>query len=135
MEKLRAALSRLPQWVLTAATTLLILWLTLAPDPLGDDAPTLFPGADKIVHAIMFGFLTTMILLDTERKRGWIQLPAVRIVSAAVASALLGALIEVAQLEMEMGRGFEWADMAADATGAALCGCGWKMLQRHWSVN
>ena len=74
MEKLRAALSRLPQWVFTAATTLLILWLTLAPDPLGDDAPTLFPGADKIVHAIMFGFLTTMILLDTERKRGWIQL-------------------------------------------------------------
>ena len=41
MEKLRAALSRLPQWVFTAATTLLILWLTLAPDPLGDDAPTL----------------------------------------------------------------------------------------------
>ncbi len=97
--------------------------------------PHTFPGADKIVHAIMFGFLTTMILLDTERKRGWIQLPAVRIVSAAVASALLGALIEVAQLEMEMGRGFEWADMVADATGAALCGCGWKMLQRHWSVN
>ena len=85
----------------------------------------------------MFGFLTTMILLDTERKRGWIQLPAVRIVSAAVASALLGALIEVARSSRwKWEEGLNEADMVADATYAALCGRGWKMLRRrHWSVN
>ena len=135
MEKIRATISKLPGWILTAATTLLILWLTLAPNPLGDDAPTLFPGADKVVHALMFGFLVTMILLDRERKDGWLPVKDAWIVGSVAASALLGAAIEVAQLLMGVGRGFEWADMGADAIGASICGYGWRQLQHFWSIT
>ena len=74
MDKIRNLLSRFPGWLFTVLTILIILWLTLMPDPLGDDAPSLFPGADKLVHAIMFGFLTTMIMLDRQRRNRWKEL-------------------------------------------------------------
>ena len=64
MERLRKTLTGFPPWSFSLFTVMVILWLTLMPDPLGDDAPTLFPGADKIVHGLMFGFLTIVVLLD-----------------------------------------------------------------------
>ena len=45
------------------------------PDPLGDDAPTLFPGADKVVHAIMFGFLDAAAGLSEE---AWLERDRIR---------------------------------------------------------
>lgn len=129
MEKFQKTLTRLPSWILTISTTLLILWLTLAPDPLGEDSPRLFPGADKVLHALMFGFLTMMILLDRVRRKGWMPLRLPSVAGAALASAVLGGLVEVAQLEMQMGRGFEWADILADTIGAATAAAGWSFIQ------
>lgn len=133
MEKFRNALSKLPSWLLTILTTLLILWLTLAPDPLGDDSPTLFPGADKVVHALMFGFLTVMLLLDKERRNGWHKLGNRFIWLSAVSSSLFGIVIEFLQLAMAMGRGFEYTDMVADITGSVICAYGWSLFQKCWS--
>lgn len=130
---LRKQISALPPWLLTALTLALILWLTLSPDPLGDDAPHLFPGADKVVHALMFGFLTVMMLLDRQRRRGWKVLPPVAVWCAALLSASVGIAIEFAQRAMAMGRGFEVADMAADAAGACICAVMWLLLQRRWT--
>lgn len=133
MDKIRNLLSRFPGWLFTVLTILIILWLTLMPDPLGDDAPSLFPGADKLVHAIMFGFLTTMIMLDRQRRNRWKELGGKFIIASALISSLFGILIEVLQLEMDMGRGFEVADMVADAGGSFLCAWCWKTFQGSWS--
>lgn len=129
---LRKQTSKLPPWIFTTLTTLLILWLTLAPDPLGDNSPDLFPGADKVVHAIMFGFLTVMTLVDYQRRRAWRPVAGKTIWTAAAASSLLGIMIEFIQRAMDMGRGFEVADMCADVAGACLCALLWTLLQRHW---
>ena len=133
MNKIKELLSRMPKWIFTVLTVLLILWLTLAPDPLGDDSPELFPGADKIVHAIMFGFLTVMILLDRERKGDWTTLGKPFIAIAGISSAALGIIIEFIQRAMDMGRGFEVADMIADCVGSFLCAVLWMWLQPRWS--
>ncbi len=133
MDKIKEILTRLPAWALTALTVLLILWLTLAPDPLGEDAPTLFPGADKVVHALMFGFLTVMILLDKERKSAWHPVGWPFILLAAAGAAGLGIAIEFVQNAMEMGRGFEVADMIADCIGAVICAVCWEKFQYCWS--
>ena len=135
MDKAKAFLTALPSWLLSLLTVVLILWLTLMPDPLGDDAPQLFPGADKVVHAIMFGFLTVMILLDRQRKKNWIPLSSPFVWMSALFSTMLGIAIEVAQLEMKLGRGFEVADMVADTIGAALCAAIWLRTQHLWSRN
>ena len=135
MDKVRDSLTRLPGWIFTSVTVLLILWLTLAPDPLGDDTPTLFPGADKIVHGLMFGFLTVMVLLDKERKNGWHEVAGLFILLAAISTAAFGIAIEFIQKAMEMGRGFEAADMIADCVGVIICAVCWQALQHKWSVR
>lgn len=132
MDKTRKILSKAPAWIFTSCTVIIILWLTLVPDPLGDDAPRLFPGADKVVHGLMFGFLTLMILLDRQRRNDWMPITRAFAAFAAAASSLLGIAVEFAQFFMQMGRGFEVADMAADLTGSIICAAGWLLLQRHW---
>lgn len=125
MKRLQTLLSPLPPWTLTLATVAAILWLTLSPAPLGPQPPLLFPGADKVVHALMFGFLTLMLCLDRQRAKGWKSPAPAFVWGAAAASALLGTAIEFAQLSMGLGRGFETSDILADAVGAALAAILW----------
>lgn len=132
MVKLKKMLQRFPSWSFSVFTLLVILWLTLAPKPLGDEAPVLFPGADKIVHGIMFGFLVMMILLDIQRKTGWVKTGWVTMLIVAAISSFFGIMIEFAQLNMNMGRGFETSDMAADAIGAFSLGIVWELCQHLW---
>ena len=135
MERIRISLSRLPVWLFSIVTILVILWLTLAPRPLGEESPKLFPGADKVVHGIMFGYLTIMMALDWQRKHHWKIVYPRRVFLGATLSALLGILIEFAQESMNMGRGFEYADMAADTIGAFVFAFLWILLQKFWTNN
>lgn len=118
-------LAALPPWALTVTGLLAILWLTLAPEPLGDEELPLFPGADKIAHMIMFGGFSLLLLLDNTRRNGWRREPAQKVWGAGGVSALLGVAVEIAQWKMEMGRSFEWGDIAADSLGALLCVICW----------
>lgn len=127
-ERIKSILQRLPAWSLSTLTVLLILWLTLASKPLGDDSPRLFEGADKVAHAVMFGFLTLMLLLDRVRRNGWRRPPSRTVWASAAGSAMLGIVVEFVQRSMGLGRGFEVADMAADTAGAILCALAWIWL-------
>ena len=135
MESLRKALSKLPAWLLSIVTMLVIFWLTLAPKPLGDETPMFFPGADKVVHGIMFGFLGSMMMLDWQRKNHWREVYPRRIFVCATLSATLGILIEFAQASMGLGRGFEYADIAADTIGAYVFAIFWVLFQKYWIQN
>lgn len=118
-------LAKLPAWTLSIATTIAILWLTLAPDPIGDTSLPLFPGADKVVHAIMFGGLALMLLVDCKRRNWGERVPKWFILCVVAASALFGLLIEYLQGWMGMGRSFDILDFIADFIGAVLAGILW----------
>lgn len=128
-DKIRRSLAALPGWTLSVLTLAVIMWLTLVPDPFGDDSPSLFPGADKLVHALMFGFLALMILLDIRRRNAWRGTTLAEAVAAAVISTSIGVLIEFLQLVMALGRGFEVADMLADFSGSVICVFIWQIFQ------
>ena len=130
MDKARRIMEKLPPWILTALTTLAILWLTLAPKPLGDMKPELFPGADKVVHAIMFGGLALVIYIDRSRSKGWSVLSAAYVITAMFAVMLFGAGIEFLQDMMGSGRSFDVNDIWADVAGAALTALLWLTLTR-----
>lgn len=127
---MKRVLGALPPWCLTVLTLTAILWLTLAPHPLGETTVPLFEGADKIVHAIMFGFLTAMIVIDHARRDGWEPPSILYIMSAALLSTCVGAIIEVLQLQMALGRGFEWGDIIADGAGALVSALGMIIILR-----
>lgn len=104
----------------TILTATLILWLTLAPHPVGAVRVNLFPGADKAVHFMMFATLTFVALSDMCRYRT--QLTKVRIGITFLSISLFSILDEWAQQAMSMGRSAEIADLIADICGAtAAC--------------
>jgi len=130
---------RIPAGVLTAVVMAAILWLTLAPHPLPENDLPLFPGADKLVHACMFGGLYFIMALDAvtwrvahARKRrahsGGPEtetgistvLPVKMSVLFALAAILTGGAIELAQGAMGLGRGCDLFDFLADAAGVLL---------------
>lgn len=115
--------------LLSSVVVLAILWLTLAPHPLpADDIPMFFPNADKLVHALMFGGLVFALVIDRELflQRRYLttsRMPrrsCLPLILFFVAATLFGGLIELLQNAMGLGRGADWLDFAADASGALL---------------
>ena len=109
-------LMSVPPVVLSALAVAGMLWLTLAPDPLPDETPVLFPGADKIAHFLMFGVIAALLALDFYRlkgsRRAWL--------TGAFVSGLLGGVIEIVQ------------DWAADVAGAIVGALIMKYMAGRW---
>lgn len=131
MNDIRAFIAKLPAWMLTFLCVAAIAWLTLAPHPLGDNDLPLFPGADKVAHALMFGGLTFCILLDKRRKDGWLPLSFGILAMAVISAIFLGALTEILQDAMGLGRGGDILDLAADSVGALLTALAYRLYSIH----
>lgn len=120
-----------PPVVFSALAVTGMLWLTLAPDPLPDETPVLFPGADKVAHFLMFGVIAALLALDIYRlkgsRRAWL--------AGALVSGLLGGVIEIVQDAMGAGRSADWADWAdwaADVAGAIVGALIMKYMVGRW---
>lgn len=108
-------LKRLPRWLLTALTVSAVLYLTLFPRPLPDNDFQFWEHTDKIVHALMMLGVYTAMAIDLRRpltaKVRWGLFAGV---------AAFGALIELAQQWMGLGRTGSAADLIADLIGTLL---------------
>ncbi|MDE5650146.1 MAG: hypothetical protein K2O30_07845 [Duncaniella sp.] len=118
-----------PGYQLTAAVVIVILYLTLLPQPLGEEDFPLFDGADKVVHFLMFGGLTGTFIFDRWRLCKTLSIRGALL--TALCSALLGGIIEWLQHAMNLGRtGNDIYDALANTLGAftAVPICVWL----HW---
>ncbi|MDE6271426.1 MAG: VanZ family protein [Muribaculaceae bacterium] len=125
-ERLHATFRRCPKWILTIVCLGVIGWLTLVPQPLGEEELPLFPGADKVAHGVMFFSLALCLFFDTLRSRGWRPLRLPLVAGLTLIAMLVGIGIECVQ--PSVGRGFEFWDMVADAFGAVLAGSLWTLI-------
>ncbi len=135
MKKFHSIAHRIPTWLPTVLAVGLLLWLTLASKPLGDNHVHLFPGADKVAHMLMFGGTAAALLFDIQKHRGWRPLSLGILIAVALALSLLGVAIEFAQEAMGAGSSFEEADMSADALGAFTSDLLWIIFQKYWSIK
>ncbi|MDE6812202.1 MAG: VanZ family protein [Muribaculaceae bacterium] len=126
IKRLQDAMRKVPDWLLSSACLLLILWLTLFPHPFGDKDFELFEGADKLIHGIMFFGLTLCLLFDAKRSKGWKRMQLPLIGGLTLVGMLIGMGIEF--LQPMCGRSFEFMDMGADAFGAVLAGASWTLI-------
>ncbi len=125
-DKIHALMRRVPDWILSIVCLGVIFWLTLTPQPLGEEEPELFPGADKVAHGLMFFALTLCLNFDMLRHKDWHRLKLPMIAALSLLSMTIGIIIEV--IQPEIGRGFEFWDMGADAFGAILAGTLWILI-------
>ena len=112
-------------------TFVAISYLTLVPRPLPEVDIPLFPGADKVVHALMILCLTGAMGLDRMRHSRDIDAPRVRLGGYALLAAAYGGLIELLQGWMDNGRGEDVYDFLADVIGAAI---GWMVCVWWWGA-
>lgn len=119
----------IPKYQLTFVVIVTILYLTLLPQPLGEEEFHLFESADKVVHFIMFGGLTGTFIFD--RWRVSLPLRLRGAIITALCSTLFGALVEWLQYAMNIGRaGNDIWDALANTLGSftAVPICYWL----HW---
>lgn len=106
------------QWWPTLLTLSVVLYATLWPDPAGASAVMLFPGADKIIHAVMMGGLSAAVLFD--RRRAGQRLTQRYIVAVALCMLIFSLADEWAQTAMGIGRTGDVWDLLADAGGIVI---------------
>lgn len=109
--------NRIPLFLLSGVAITLLLILTLLP---ADGLPKvqLFPHADKVVHALMFGLVAVAVFWDRSRIRSKASLRTYFITGLSI--TLLGGIIEILQNALDIGRSGDVADWLADAAGAFL---------------
>ena len=115
-------INRCPAWIFSIIVVLAILYLTLVPRPLPELDIPLFPGADKVVHAIMMMGMMWCIALDLMRHKSLSSAvaPKSRLVITLLCTIAFGGAIELVQGAMKMGRGEDIYDFLADVIGAII---------------
>ncbi len=117
-------LCALLSWLPSTLTLCVVLWATLAPDPMPEDVIPLFPGADKLIHAVMMGGLAGAYIFDYKRAttaRGE-KIPRRAVVVICVLVALFGIADEMAQSMMGLGRTSDVWDFVANIVGVIVAG-------------
>src|SRR4051794_1422140 len=120
MRSLFLKLSGLPRrWRLSlyALACLILIYMTLAP---GEDVPGVGITWDKAEHALAWAVLTGAGLVLSTRRR-W---------AIGVFAFAFGAVIEVLQATMGLGRDGNWQDLVADSVGIATAYLAWSLMRR-----
>lgn len=96
-------ISFVSKWWPTMVVAAVILYGTLSSDPAGVEHLPMFPGADKLIHAVMFGGLAGALAFDWQRAhRG--EIVSKKLMAAFCAACIVaGGLDEIAQGAMENG--------------------------------
>lgn len=112
-------LLKFPRWLLTAVCSAAILYITLAPHPVGQELLPVFPGYDKLIHGIMFGGLAFCAALDALLHKKSAPTPCAWLWVGA-ACIVFGGVDEVLQGLLTDARAASPADWLADIAGTCL---------------
>lgn len=117
MHKIHNILLRIPSPLLSVVGTILLFVTTLIPEKSVPTIP-IFPGADKIVHIIMFALLTWAYIFDLTRKSKRVSVSILIYVS--VIMIIYAAGTEWLQGEMGYGRSADFNDFISDLAGISF---------------
>lgn len=97
-----------------------IVYATINDNPTADIDLNLFPGADKLIHCIMFGGLTGAVIFDYQRAHRMPALPPSFLLKVCVAVMVFAAFDEWAQSVITHSRQGDFWDWAGDTVGIAV---------------
>jgi len=124
----RRAFAALP---VTWAVIVLVLTLTPA-DEMPETPHWKLLSFDTAAHAAVFVLLAVLVCFSAGRQRRFPALRANVFSLVLLGSVAFGALIEVLQMTMKLGRHGEWSDLISDSLGAVLGLVGMALLRRWW---
>lgn len=104
-----AGIARVTAWLLLAAYTVLLVWLSLR-EPSAGGQP---PGVDKLYHFLAYGGLMVLLVAAMGMERMW---------RAFLVASIFGFVMELAQATLSAVREPSLLDGAANMTGAGVAG-------------
>lgn len=121
-----------PKWYYItppSAWAVTIYVASLAPvDKLDPLRKVMFPGADKIIHALLYAVLALLIVRGWQREK----MPPLGLHGFVfLLSLAFGLTIEIHQGVVPY-RSFEWLDLVADGAGALMGLSLWHLLMMRW---
>lgn len=104
----------------TLIVLIVIIYATWVPKPIDSDYIPLLPHIDKLIHAIMMGGLVGAIAFDYKRqeRRHMLTLKVMAVITAGV--MIFGAVDEVVQGLLPIGRPSDPWDLLADWAGSLI---------------
>ncbi len=128
---MRKLIKSIPAGIPSALICIFIAYLSLAPNPLDINDVPLFPGADKLLHAIMYGGATLVFLLDYAKSKLPHHTKTNNEIAITAGTMVFGFVMEILQLITRMGRSYDLLDVAANCAGAILA----FLLVRYWLMH
>ena len=119
---IQSIIKRIPTGVFTALVAGLIAYLSLDGDPFDANRVKLFEGADKVIHAIMYFTLVSVLLFDTAKRMFPKNISTLVVVLCAALAFAYSVLMEYLQGAMGLGRSASVYDAVANLVGV-LAGC------------
>lgn len=108
----------LKKWWPSMLTFAVVIYCTLIPHPVGADELALFPGYDKLIHAIIMGGLLGAILFDEYRSTRILKKQY--IINAGVGVAIFAVADEILQHVIAPERTFDLWDIFAGFAGVII---------------
>ncbi len=120
---------------LTSAVALLIFYLSIMKPSSGMNQLMLFEGEDKVVHFLMYFFLTFVVCWEFYRQKVSFTSPKMYVAAVGL-TAIYGGLIEILQENFFPPRSGDWWDWFADVAGVIAGYCIARLLipwvKRRW---
>lgn len=113
-------LKKIPSGVLSLVTLILICYVSLDDNPFEVNRIQLFYGADKVIHAIMYGFLTMVMIYEVTKYYFFFKPDWESYAFIIVINCLISILIELIQEVMEIGRHYDMYDIIANCSGVII---------------
>jgi glycopeptide antibiotics resistance protein len=118
--------------VLYVITLAIILYISLSSNPLNVRGFEWYYGSDKIIHAVMWGFLTMVMAYEVSKALYFFDPGWELYICMFLINSLLSVLVELVQELMKIGRHFDIYDIVANCAGVLVCGLVMKFILMDW---
>lgn len=118
MKMIRLLSKRIPVGALSIFSVVLIAYLSLDGNPFNASEMRLFPGADKVIHALMYLVLSTVFVFDYARYMYPRKLSIWQTCLCPLCAFVYSLLMEALQAMTDAGRTADVWDAVANCLGA-----------------
>lgn len=113
-------INKIPSGLLSLITFVVIIYVSLDNNPFEINQVQLFEGADKIIHALMYGFLVMVMIYESSKFLYFEEPDFISYILLIMMSFLFSVSMELLQEIMEIGRHMDIYDIIANLSGIII---------------
>lgn len=113
-------INKIPSGLLSLITFVVIIYVSLDNNPFEINQVQLFEGADKIIHALMYGFWVMVMIYESSKFLYFEEPDFISYILLIMMSFLFSVSKELLQEIMEIGRHMDIYDIIANLSGIII---------------